>query len=185
MQQYSSLHGSYAYTDMLKGLYYGPGSLKTALPKLLNTLGTNKAFVVTGKTLNNKTDIVRRVENVLKERDAFGATFYEIGEHSPIADIKKGVQALRDSGADVVVSVGGGSPIDAAKAIIHTFQKEFGGDFYRHIAIPTTLSAAEYTAGAGYTNEDGQKVGVFAHALSPSGIILDAELTLPTPERLW
>ena len=40
-------------------------------------------------------------------------------------------------------------------------------------------------AGAGYTNEDGQKVGVFAHALSPSGIILDAELTLPTPERLW
>ena len=86
----------------------------------------------------------------MKEHDAFGATFYEIGEHSPIADIKKGVQALRDSGADVVVSVGGGSPIDAAKAIIHTFQKESGGDFYRHIAVPTTLSAAEYTVSAGF-----------------------------------
>ena len=85
------------------------------------------------------------MESVLKERDAYSATFYEIGEHSPIADIKKGVQAFRDSGADVIVSVGGGSPIDASKAIIHTTQKESGGDFYKLIAIPTTLSAAEYT----------------------------------------
>jgi alcohol dehydrogenase class IV len=39
--------------------------------------------------------------------------------------------------------------------------------------------------GAGYTNEQGQKVGVFDRELVPSGVILDAELTLATPERLW
>jgi alcohol dehydrogenase class IV len=85
------------------------------------------------------------VENVLKEYDAYGATFYDIGEHSPIAGIKKGVQAFRDSGADMIVSVGGGSPIDASKVIIHTIQQEDGGAFHKQIAIPTTLSAAEYT----------------------------------------
>jgi len=140
---------------------------------------------VTGKSLHNKTDIVRRVENLLKERNSYGATFYEIGEHAPISGIKKGIQMFRDSGADVIVSVGGGSPIDASKAMIYTIQKESGGAFYGQISIPTTLSAAEYTTGAGYTNEQGMKVAVSAQELAPAGIILDAELTLATPERLW
>jgi alcohol dehydrogenase class IV len=39
--------------------------------------------------------------------------------------------------------------------------------------------------GAGYTNEQGQKVAVIDPELVPSGVILDAELTLATPERLW
>jgi len=42
------------YMDALKGLYYGPGSLKTALPKLLDSLGVKKVLIVTGKSLNNK-----------------------------------------------------------------------------------------------------------------------------------
>jgi alcohol dehydrogenase class IV len=95
-----------------------------------------------------QTDVVKRVEKVLKDRDAYGATFYEIGEHSPIANIKKGVKAFKDSGADVIVSIGGGSPIDSSKVIIHTIQKESkdsGEAFKKQIAIPTTLSAAEYT----------------------------------------
>jgi alcohol dehydrogenase class IV len=39
--------------------------------------------------------------------------------------------------------------------------------------------------GAGYTDETGQKTAVSSPHLAPAGIILDAELTLPTPERLW
>ncbi|KAI0063597.1 hypothetical protein BV25DRAFT_1837564 [Artomyces pyxidatus] len=38
---------------------------------------------------------------------------------------------------------------------------------------------------AGFTNEEGSKVGVVSSELTPAGIILDADLTLPTPERLW
>ena len=64
------------------------------------------------------------MEKVLQDRDAYGATFYEIGEHSPIANIKKGVKAFKDSDADVIVSIWGGSPIDSSKVIIHTIQKE-------------------------------------------------------------
>ena len=46
--------GSYAYTDTLKGVYYGPGATKTALPKLLDVVGAKKAFVVTGRSLFTK-----------------------------------------------------------------------------------------------------------------------------------
>jgi alcohol dehydrogenase class IV len=44
----------YAWTDTLKGIYYGPGSLKSALPQLLGTLKASRALVVTGKTLYEK-----------------------------------------------------------------------------------------------------------------------------------
>ena len=48
------LEGSYSWTDTLQGVYFGPGSLKTALPKLLDTLGAKKALIVTGNSLYNK-----------------------------------------------------------------------------------------------------------------------------------
>jgi alcohol dehydrogenase class IV len=60
MDTSTSLHGSYAWTDTLKGVYYGPGSVATALPKLLHTLAVKKALVVTGRSLYSKV-IVRRV----------------------------------------------------------------------------------------------------------------------------
>lgn len=109
----------------------------------------------------------------------------------------------------MIVSVGGGSPVDASKAILYFHQQETGGPTLRQIAIPTTLSAAEYSVshvlslpsigrdfaelligslaqiGAGYTNEQGAKVAVSSQQLAPAGIILDAELTLATPEKLW
>lgn len=51
------LQGSYAYHDTLKGVYYGPGCVHTALPRLLSVLGGSKAFVVTGKTLREKVNV--------------------------------------------------------------------------------------------------------------------------------
>lgn len=81
----------------------------------------------------------------MKEKQVYGGTFSEIGQHSPIADIKKGVQVLKDLNADAIISVGGGSPIDASKLILHFLKEERGGPVLTHIAIPTTLSAAEYT----------------------------------------
>lgn len=50
----TNLHGFYAYHDTLKGVYYGPGCVHTALPKLLSVLGGGRAFVVTGKSLREK-----------------------------------------------------------------------------------------------------------------------------------
>ncbi|KAG1867345.1 alcohol dehydrogenase IV [Suillus subluteus] len=184
--------GSYAYTNTLEGVYYGPKCVETALPELLDTLGAKRALIVTGKSLRDKTGIVEKIENILKKSSAFGATFSEIGEHTPEAGIENGVSKFREVDADIIVSVGGGSPVDASKAIIFRLQQqraqEISGkepEFFRQIAIPTTLSAAEYTSGAGYTNKQGDKVLHNHRKLSPAGIILDGELTLSTPEQLW
>ena len=89
--------------------------------------------------------MVKKVEDILKSIDGYGATFWEIGQHSPIADIKAATKIFTDTGCDIIVSVGGGSPIDAAKALLYFLQQERGGKTLLQIAIPTTLSAAEYT----------------------------------------
>lgn len=92
-----------------------------------------------------QTDVVSKIESILKERSAFGTTFFEIGEHSPISGIRNGIQKYKENGCECIVSIGGGSPIDASKAILYNIQKEFGGKTPPQIAIPTTLSAAEYS----------------------------------------
>lgn len=97
------------------------------------------------KLITSQTDVIKQVEAVLRKHDAYGGVFLGIGQHVPIADLRKGTQAFKDVGADVIVAVGGGSPIDASKAILYDVQRERGGPTPRQIAIPTTLSAAEYT----------------------------------------
>jgi maleylacetate reductase len=100
-----------------------------------------------------------------------------IGQHAPMSEIDEGLRIA--TGADAIVSFGGGSPIDAAKIIA----LRLGG--IEHIAVPTTLSVAELAAGAGYTNERGDKAGMRDPRLMPSEVIYDAELTLTTPMELW
>ena len=133
------------------------------LPKLLDTLGASKVFVVTENSLYTKvcltnnpfrhpdlshttqTDVVKKVEGILREQNRYTATFYNIGEHSPISGIRAGVDVFKQPGAesaDIIVSVGGGSPIDASKAIIYFLHQQLGGDFLRQIAIPTVQNSA-------------------------------------------
>lgn len=88
---------------------------------------------------------MRRVESILKDHDAYGATFFEIGEHTPIAGIRQGIKVFKENNCDVIVAVGGGSPVDGSKAILYNIQLETGGPTLKQISIPTTLSAAEYS----------------------------------------
>ncbi|EGE85599.2 alcohol dehydrogenase IV [Blastomyces dermatitidis ATCC 18188] len=103
------------------------------------------------------------------------------------------VAAVRESGADVLLSVGGGSPIDAAKAVAYHLYKENakGGQgkaeakWIPSIAVPTTLSVAETTKNAGFTSADGSKVAVADVELVPKAVIYDGDIALHTPLRLW
>lgn len=84
------------------------------------------------------------MEDILQERNALGTTFHQIEQHSPIAGIRAAINAFESSGCDGIVSVGGGSCIDAAKTLLYFYQQDKGGRAPYQIAIPTTLSAAEY-----------------------------------------
>lgn len=81
-----------------------------------------------------------------------GGIFTSIRQHSPIQDIRKALDELKNSDCDGIVAVGGGSPIDAAKMVL-SFFKEETGILLKLISIPTTLSAAEFTIFAGYTGK--------------------------------
>ncbi|KAJ7929121.1 alcohol dehydrogenase IV [Mycena leptocephala] len=166
--------------DTLKRVQYGPGCAATALPKLIQVLGVKKGLIVTGRSLYTKTDVVSKVEEILKAHDAYAGVFTDFGEHTPVAGINACIKIYRDSGADFIVAVGGGSPIDGAKAVRYRIQEQTGAAAPPfQIAIPTTLSAAEYSVyWCGYTDENGNKVAVSHQLLAPAGIILDAELTL-------
>jgi alcohol dehydrogenase class IV len=72
--------------------------------------------------------VVARIEDILKKCNVYGATFSEVGEHTPEAGIENGVSRLREVDADILVSVGRGSPppppIDASNAIIFRLQEQ-------------------------------------------------------------
>jgi len=87
---------------------------------------------------------------------------------SPISDIREATSLVKKTGSDILISVGGGSPVDSAKAIAYTLHKD-GGHWLPNIAIPTTLSVAETTQNAGYTDDDGHKVAVTDPEMVPKG----------------
>jgi alcohol dehydrogenase class IV len=86
---------------------------------------------------------VKQVGAILKRHNAYGGLFCEIGEHAPVAGLRKAQQTFKDTDRDMIVSFGGSSPINSAKAILYNLQREGGGPTLKQIAIPITLSAAE------------------------------------------
>lgn len=167
----------------LQALYYGADSVRNHLLSCLPS-STSKAFIITGSSLASKTPLIKQVESLLGPKHHAG-TFSKIGQHAPVAQLDEATDAVQqDEAIDTLISVGGGSPIDSAKAISYR-RHERSGKFLHHISIPTTLSAAECTFNAGYTNEEGTKVGVAHPECAPHVIIYDATFAKETPQRLW
>src|SRR4028119_726381 len=92
-------------------VHFGPGSLRKLEEE---ARPWRRAFVITGRTLDEKTDLVRRVEGVLGEKHA--GTHVGMGEHTPGSAVELAAGEAESSGADMLVSVGGGSVIDGTKA---------------------------------------------------------------------
>src|SRR5205823_1250262 len=107
-----------------------------------------------------------------------------ISQPAPIAQVGGGAEAATGAQADGIVSFGGGSVIDAAK-IISVRSAADEGRALPHIAVPTTLSVAELAAGAGFTDEGGDKAGMRDPRLLVETVVYDAELTMATPLELW
>jgi maleylacetate reductase len=138
----------------------------------------------------------------------------EIRAHTPRVDVLNALHQVRASDADLLVSVGGGSIIDATKAVQLAVEAKVenetellrfaqfadgrrgdrAGDYslltgssgLPQIAIPTTLSGAEHSNNAGVTDtEKGLKEGYRAPSLYPRHIIYDPALAVKTPQWLW
>ncbi|CAN5892659.1 iron-containing alcohol dehydrogenase [soil metagenome] len=156
-------------------VHFGAGSLNKLEEEARSA---DRAFVVTGRTLYDKTDLIGRVEEVLGEKHA--GTYSSMGQHTPGSAVAEAVGQAETATAELLVSVGGGSVIDGTKAIARQL------DYPLHVAVPTTLSAAEWAHRAGVTDEQaGRKSGFADEQAVPPVVVLDPEMTVHTPERLW
>ena len=158
-----------------ESVHFGPGSLK----KLVDEARPHgRAFVVTGRSLHEKTDLIRRAEGLLGGKHA--GTFVGMGEHTPGSVVERAAGEAEAAGADLLVAVGGGSVVDGTKAVAR--QLGYPGQ----VAVPTTLSGAEWAHRVGVTDEAaGKKAGFADPKAVPPVVILDPEATVFTPEKLW
>jgi maleylacetate reductase len=194
MQRFNQLPRERVYPD---------ASALEAIRAEMDLRGARRVFIFSSATL------ARDDGPVAKLKDELGALCVGLNtglsEHTPLEAVLAGAAAVRANGVDLIVAIGGGSVIDGAKAVKATMAAEIdsvdgfvpysaassnpmpmpaGGPSL--IAIPTTLSAAEFSGTAGYTNPlSGLKEGVRAPHLAPSAVILDPDLALHTPIRLW
>lgn len=183
----------------LERVFFGPGSV-ARLGEELDRRGRKRALVVTGKTLGGS-NLLGNVTAALGTRCV--GVFNKAAQHAPADTVRALVAEAEKLEADSLISFGGGSPIDSAKVAIASlnagkdmiaeageldFSRAFGTQDPNakaiHIAVPTTLSAGEYTAAGGVT------VGNAKHAVidardQPATVVNDPEMTLLTPEWLW
>jgi alcohol dehydrogenase len=160
---------------------HGEGSVRR-LAEAIARAEAQRALVITGPTIAENTGLLWYVEQVLGQFHA--GSYAGVRPHTPVDTVTDAAGMTEAAGADALVSLGGGSAIDTAKAVAHAVSAA-RGRVLPHIAIPTTLSAAEFTHHAGVTGADGIKRAMTGDGLVPREVFLDPLCTLATPADLW
>ena len=170
--------------------------------------GARRIFVVTGRSLHRKTDAVPTALAQLAPQVV--GLFDECTEHTPRDSVIALAAAVRAASADLIISIGGGTVIDTVKVALVALAQgltriEQLDDWHlrvaadgsrvvpqpgpppcRQIAVPTTLSGAEFSDLGGCTDTRfGTKQGYTGALIGPAAVILDPRITLHTPDRLW
>lgn len=181
-------------------------SAHEAVGELARRYGASRLFLLTTRSLSGPDGQATRLAREIGP--ACVGVFDAIASHSPRNDVIAGAAAARAAGADLLIAFGGGSVIDAAKLMqvclwagltepgeLAPYRLGRGPDRrdlreitpgVRMIAIPTTLSAAEFTATAGVRDTQSRVKEAYSHPdMAPLGVILDPVLQLATPLRLW
>jgi maleylacetate reductase len=177
------VNGLFAYSNP-RVINWGPGSI-SVLGDELARLQARRVAIVTTRSLVAEERLLSVVQHALGDARVVATVI--VSQHAPMAQVESCIRTADDAQADGVVSFGGGSPIDAAKmlAVKLADRNARAARGLPHVAVPSTLSAAELAAGAGYTDEAGNKAGMRDPRLLPDSVIYDAELTLATPMALW
>lgn len=193
---------------MLSGIHHWPAQQRViygipaaeALAGEVRRAGAKRVFVTTTRSISEGA-LVAGVVAALGER--FAGKLDAIAAHSPREAVLAGAQAIGESRADLVVAVGGGSVIDATKVMLLALWRgarsleelsalagrpaeasawDAEPQPLRMVAIPTTLSAAEFFPSAGVTDVQRHMKQMYMHPLMvPRSVILDPAATLETP----
>lgn len=177
--------------------YFGPGARKE-LPSVVERLGLKKALVVTDKGLI-KFGVAKMVLDVMDDAGIAYEIYDEVKPNPTVTNVKEGVKACKQAGADFIVAIGGGSSMDTAKGIgIICTNPEFSDVISLEgvadtkckslpiIALPTTAgTAAETTINYVIIDESRQQKMVCVDPNDiPAVAIVDAELMYSLPKSL-
>jgi maleylacetate reductase len=163
----------------------------------------DRVFLMVSGTLNRETDVIEKVRRALGNRCA--GTFDHMPPHTPRQAVIAAAEQARALGADLIVTIGGGSVTDGAKAVqlclandVRTPEaldalRPVNGNpppcqppAVHQITVPTTLSAGEFSAIAGVTDERRKVKELFRHPrIIPRAVVLDPAVTTHTPEWLF
>lgn len=177
-----------------RDMYYGKGALED-----LKNLSGKKAIVVSGGSSMRKAGFLDKIEGYLKEA-GMEVKFFEGVEPDPsVETVMKGAAAMKEFEPDWIVAIGGGSPIDAAKAmwafyehpettfedLITPFNFPKLRTKARFCAIPTTSgTATEVTAFSVITDySKGIKYPLADFEITPDVAILDPDLVASLPAK--
>ncbi len=170
--------------------------------------GASRVFIVASRTLNRTTGVVRGIADALGEQCV--GVFDECREHTPRETVIAAAEAVRAAEPDLIVSVGGGTVIDTVKVLLIVLAQgvheedeldnwhvrvnadgsrhvpQVGTPPVRQIAVPTTLSGAEFSNFGGCTDTlRRMKHGYTGREIGPATVLLDPAATVHTPEWLW
>lgn len=188
-------------------VYFKRGCLETALAELKTEHGKTHAFVVTDKYLYG-CGIVKRITDILDGLGIAHTEFFEVEPDPTKACVEEGARRMQAFAPDVVLAVGGGSPMDAAKlmwvlyeypesaferlsARFMDIRKRVSafpqmGKKAMFVAVPTTAgTGSEVTPFAVITDErSGEKYPLADYALMPNMAVCDADLMTEIPPSL-
>jgi alcohol dehydrogenase class IV len=198
--------GTYVFLAQDRVIFGRPAS--EAVVEEAARRNAQRVFVVASKTLSRKTDVVRGIRTALGER--FVGLFDETREHVPRDSVLAAAAAVRAVNPDLVVTVGGGTPIDTVKVMLlclaeNITSTEALGEYYirtkpdgtrqvkpvrsppmRQIIVPTTLSGAEFSnLGAAIDPVRKVKDLYTGREIGGDAVILDPTVTVHTPAWLW
>ena len=179
----------------MKHFIHGSGSIKQAADVVKN-LGGKKAFIVTDPGLANV-----GVQKPLEEALTAGGVEWELFAKAELEPSMDSIQACTDAakafGADVIIGIGGGSPLDTTKAaaVLLTnegpIDKYFGMNLVPNACLPMILIPTTAGTGSEFTNisvladtKNGGKKGVVSDYMYADVVLLDAELTIGLPPRV-
>src|SRR5947209_1953913 len=180
---------TWTHTGFAQKIRFGSGALDD-VPSLLRDAGDRRLLLVTTEG---------RLGSAVGERltKALGrelvSTFAGVQSHVPAPAVQADVQQARRDAVDAVVSFGGGSCADLAKAVCYFTEREaatpgatwLDRPALPHVAIPTTYSGAELTPFSGMTDPaTKRKSGGGGPTIAPVAAVYDPDLTVSTPARV-
>ena len=194
---------SFRATNYPLRLCCGRQAIEQGLKEAVDRTRAKRAFVVCSKSVNQRTDTVRRIEAVLGDR--YAGVYDGIEKDSTYVSVRAAKEAATAAGADLLIAAGGGSVMVATR-VVAIFMAEPGDPFQimtqypegkpayspRLLApkppiinIPTTPTSAMNRSGAGLKNPDlDHRMEYFDPKTRPQAVFLDDDALLSAPPDL-